>query len=189
MAYRSWKAGLRRFNRFRRSNRRDLNSNNAFTLASLLITISTIFISVLASGNAINSPILYGIIGFLSVSTAALLVDWVLDKNLKMVWFERLIFLNGGYVLFSLTMSSVAFGVLYFTNAARNCISGEVLTPHNMLFGATSLFLFLKIMTKEDKQAWLIGLIFFAVLSVSSIIHYPNVPLIDFITKIIICDR
>ena len=155
---------------------KEIDPSSAFTLASLLITISTIFISLLASGVANVAPVLFGAIGYLAVVSAALLVDWVLDVKLKLTLSQRLKFLNTGYLLFAATLTAVAFGVLFTTNAAvlkelKLAITDATLIKTFIVFGTASFSLFFKVLTKEDNGFWGGALLVTSVVSFIWILH------------------
>jgi hypothetical protein len=161
------------------NNENEIGASVAFTIASLLTTIATIFISVLATNTKTPYHVLFGGIGFLSVSTAALLIDWVLDEILKKVWHERIFLLNGGYLLFTIVISFVCFGVLCATYNVANGITTKAIPPfrHAILFSITGACIFLKTMVKKDKNVFVILLVVLGVLSFI-LIYYPNILLI-----------
>lgn len=148
------------------NNQKDqIGIQTAFTLSSLLVTISTIFISVLATNSVKSGKILLGLIGFLCVATSALLVDWVLDDIIGKVWHQRLSYLNGGYIFFTIIMSMVCYGVLHYTYFALHPCNNGLPKRVFALFLFTSLFLWLKTIAKEDHHCFIIALIVFAILS------------------------
>ncbi len=140
----------------------DLQASTSLTLASLLATIAAICISVLTATlvkvEAQITSLLFGVVGFVSIVTAALLVDWVLDDCYKIETLERVKYLNGGYFFFSLVMATIAFAVMVTTHLA-------VLGKHGffcnfwLTYTAVAVSLFLKVMFRKDYNILLIILL------------------------------
>jgi hypothetical protein len=87
----------------------------ATTLAGFLATISTIAFGALGLiSESINYPLelIFTAIGVLATVGVALLCDHVLDEA-KIYESERLTILGGGYLIFSLLMGLLIFGLLY----------------------------------------------------------------------------
>ena len=150
----------------------NLGATAAFTLASLLTTIAAICVSLLATSTDLQSQVvtlLFGFIGFLSIATSALLVDWVLDEIIEKKLTERLVYLNGGYLAFSLVMGCIAFTILETTYLTVSNSTSVGIEKH-VLYAVTATFLWLKTLFKTDKGIFLILLIMFSGISFYEII-------------------
>lgn len=144
----------------------DIGVTAAFTLASLLTTIAAICVSLLATSTDLQPVVqlLFGFIGFLSISTSALLVDWVFDEEIEKDFLERLTYLNFGYLAFSLVMGCIAFTILEVTHlTVNNTLSVE--PSKQILYILTAIFLWVKTLVKKDYNIFLALLTIFTGIS------------------------
>lgn len=123
-------------------------------LAAILVAIAIFCLSVMAlEKNSSTSPIndIFGILGLLSMLSSALIIDAMLDKaNLDFCYrFKRL--LNGGYFLFCIVMAGISFSILLIYQMQERQAFSFQWSKTYILFGASSIALFLKLMC-DDKD-------------------------------------
>ena len=144
----------------------------ATTLAGFVATISTIAFGALGLiSKPINYPLelIFTAIGTLATVGVALLCDHVLDEA-EIYEKDRLAILGGGYLIFSLLMGLLIFGLLYI-HGGHYEMNGCFQPTHIIVSGLAALMLIAKAMTKTP--SWpLWGIIFFVPLSyLMPIIH------------------
>lgn len=154
--------------------RDDLEFRLATTLAPMLLTVA---VFCLTAANIVAKPastvvdeMLSGVAAF-CIFAAALLIDFILDK-LRIETIDRLSFLNFGYIsfCFAVMLMTVAVPTLYLAKQAGE--SG--FTPgvvSIMYFTGAGLCVFGKMMVLDDKNAFVVGMVIFYILSVTALVH------------------
>lgn len=89
-------------------------STGPFSLSSILVGIGILCLRMVGgnSGSIHTSDILIALFGFISVVAGALVVDSLMDEKLDLKLSQRLVFLNGGYLVFSIIMAAVSIALM-----------------------------------------------------------------------------
>lgn len=143
-------------------------------MASILVAIAILCLKNTA-GNIHETCLDYRIValvGFISVVAGALLVDSVMDKHLGLSAKKRIIFLNGGYLLFCLIMAIIACALVADAlGNAKNVMEIRRIEP---LFVAGAL-LFKVITLDEDRGIALLVLIFSSIYAWLNVYHLDSI--------------
>lgn len=122
-------------------------STGPLSLASILVGLGVLCLRLVVAPES-DFPadqIFLALIGFFAVVAGALLVDSVMDLSLELPLGDRLLFMNGGYLVFCCVMSAVAFALLADAfGAASNSFDWRRVEPW---FVSTALLA--KVLTKD----------------------------------------
>lgn len=134
----------------------------ATTLAGFLATISTIAFAILgASSLNKETPLIliFTAIGLLATFGVALLSDYVLDKA-EVTEKERVTLFGGGYLIFSLLMGLLTFGLLFLLGHDLGLKNSPQII-HVIISVITGVMLVAKEMTKDPQWPlwWLFALL------------------------------
>jgi hypothetical protein len=165
----------RRKKKERKERREKIETELATRIPPLLLTVAIFCLGFISNmenpGGSIIDEV-SSIFAALCLISASLLIDFLLDQQ-EIDFLERVKFLNGGYLLFSATISFavVLVAVIYLYRSGlyfcKNCeIDSLQLTIAFILLGLTTISLFAKMMTIDVAHISLYMLSIFSVLSV-----------------------
>jgi hypothetical protein len=110
---------------------------------------------------------IFGILGLVSMLTSALIIDSILDNAGCTFMYRLKKLMNGGYLLFCLVMAAMSFAILLVYHLQETQIKSLQLSKSYLylLFGASSVALFLKLMRDEKDNLSAPALVVLYVLS------------------------
>lgn len=138
--------------------------NIAVSMAALLVTASAITLPMMSTVTNPNHPYLNDIFWFVgvgSVITSALLLDWVLDES-QLSFKNRMHLMGKGYFAFSILISIISFAVTtqFYTLEHQDKITTIFSIPM-LCFLLSSIFVFIKVMTLDERNIWIYLIIIF----------------------------
>jgi hypothetical protein len=148
----------------------ELERSIGTTLAAILVAVASFCLSVMAlQSNGANTLIndIFGILGLVSMLTSALIIDSILDNAGCTFMYRLKKLMNGGYLLFCLVMAAMSFAILLVYHLQETQIKSLQLSKSYLylLFGASSVALFLKLMRDEKDNLSAPALVVLYVLS------------------------
>jgi hypothetical protein len=151
--------------------KQELEARLATTISPILVAVAVFCLTVMAIEASPRQTFvdeIFGILGLLSLFSAALIVDSLLDEQ-KIKFVERLMLMSTGYFIFSFIVGAMSTSILLLYYVKNH--SGTQDTWDNSFFPfiLTGIFIVLKLMSHEDRHIWLIGMMFAFVWSLISV--------------------
>jgi len=148
--------------------------NLATTLAAILIAVATFSLTIMGIASDATTSIsneIFGLLGLSSLLTSALIIDSILDKAQCSPKYRLTELMNGGYVLFSIIMAGMSFGIffIYLHQEAPEIVRG--FSYLYISYAVSSFCLFTKLMWDASDRifAFLLALSYIVSITVSVI--------------------
>jgi hypothetical protein len=133
----------------------------AMTLSPILIAVAVFCLTVMGLEQSPQQSIIdeiFGVLGLVSLFSAALSIDSILDDYELGVW-DRFRLMKGGYFAFTLVVGAMSASILLLYYAKAHALSQVGWSNSFIPFVLTGLFIVCKLMSHKDNEAFTVGII------------------------------